>query len=215
MKPVFLVGKGPSSRPVDLPDDYCVVALNGALRMCARADYLFVNDVSALEEVGMLDLIQKVEVVVLPTFLHLTTNGKLTEDARDYQSIFRRKQVLVHQLETAPEEQEGVPKYGRQHSVAETAVACMLHLGYRDFRTVGIDVEGRYHDVFVDCRQARHKGPSWYKMNWTRICKRIQRHEGTLTRYVPEDYDRPVGGMVRDGFKPEVVRFKSLVGGLN
>lgn len=211
MKPVFLVGKGPSVVPVDLSTDYCVAALNGAIKMCARADYLFVNDWSALGEITMRDLATKVEVLVLPTRLHMTTCGKKTLDVARLQSVLRRKQVLCHRLPSSQSPAEAdvddngrAPMaFGRQLSVGETAAAFMLHMGHREFHLVGIDPEGQYHESFGGGFQKKTKSRRWYRQNWRRIFDRIKDGGGTVARHVPEGF--PVNPDAMAEAKPQLV----------
>lgn len=218
MKPALIVGKGPSARPVDLSEDYCVAALNGAVRMCEHADYLFANDDSALAEFTFQDLATRVEVMVLPTHLHLATNGRQVRSVRKYQSILRRKQVLMHALPSADKlyiMKGPILRFGRQQSVAETAVACLIHMGHRDFYTVGVDVEGGYHTEFSEDQQVRTKRKDWYRTNWLRIAHRIRLVGGTLTRLVPEGYPHEFNVYKYAKFKPKLKVFTSLVGDID
>ena len=66
MKPVVLVGKGPSAQHVPASDDYVVAAVNNATMFCEKVDYLFIQDLEILEAMGPEDY-SKANMAVVPT----------------------------------------------------------------------------------------------------------------------------------------------------
>lgn len=176
---VLIVGKGPSARPVDRCDSRIVCALNGASKLCGWIDWLFLNDWSALKEISE-SCIAVTENVVVPSELHLDTAGKKTRSFdRLPDWIAEGPSLHIYELPSAKRKRPNVPRFGRILSVAETAVAWMLHLGYRRFETMGIDPDGGYHEAFSGGQQVR-KPAEWYVHNWQRIVHRVEAKGGRI-----------------------------------
>ncbi len=175
--PVIIVGKGPTARHVSKSPDYKGAARNGALRLCDRADWLFINDVCALKELSAWDIHFRAADMVVPTHLHADTSGRNVVSYRDFPFI-AAKCPYTYSLPSAPKAE---PTFGTIFSVGETAVAWLLAEGYRQFLTLGIDPEGGYSDLFAGGPQIaqpkRH-----FKINWQRIQDRVKDAGGTIHR---------------------------------
>lgn len=179
---VLIVGKGPSVREIKRDDPRIICALNGACRLCGRIDWLCLNDVSAIEEVTE-SCIGCTENLVVPSELHLDTAGKRTLPFDKLPNwLVEDPCLFIYQLPTAQKKREDIPDFGEILSVGETAIAWMLHEGYRNFETIGIDPEGGYHDTFQNDRQQTNKPKVWYRRNWLRMCERVERAGGTIQR---------------------------------
>src|SRR5690606_6749765 len=147
--PVVIVGKGPSARYVPPgAGAFRVAALNGAVRLCTWADWLFVNDLSAFAEIAPDDLRRHTGRVVLPAELHIDL-GKPRASPRAAIPFLRGRPYDLFELHTNPDRSPKLPYFGAIGSVAESAVAWLLHLGYRRFYTLGIDPQGGYSQYFA------------------------------------------------------------------
>lgn len=171
---VLIVGKGPSFRQFEY--DGKVACLNGAVNYYPEADWLFVNDLSAFEEINPSSL-ETVGTIVLPTWLHCDVKGKVRvpHEAAPVDS----EKVSTYCLHTAPE--KSLPYFGRIMSVGETAVCWLLHCGYRSFDCVGLDSKGGYHANFNGGQQVA-KPKRHFKENWKRIEDRVLKAGGEIRR---------------------------------
>lgn len=188
MEPVLIVGKGPTAtvnavRAALERGPHHVAALNGAVRLCVdRVDTLFVNDLSAFTEFDRWDC-ERVGRFVLPTELHLDVRGDETIDSKRVVPLLCGRPFSFYRL---PTEKRGdfigvVPCFGRIFSVAETAVAYLLHEGYREFRTLGLDPDGGYAPSFSGGAQVE-RGPAHYRENWERCQRRVLEAGGSIER---------------------------------
>lgn len=183
---VLILGKGPSAQMVAKDDPRMICALNGAARLCGRVDWLFLNDVTAIEEITE-SCVGVTRNLVVPSELHEDTAGKRTRPfdlLPDW--LVERPSLHIYQLPTAKKRRDGIPDFGEILSVGETAVAWMLYRGYREFETAGIDAAGGYHEVFADGWQVR-KPQTWFRRNWRRMENRIDAAGGTIRRLPFED----------------------------
>lgn len=169
---VLIVGKGPSFRQIEY--DGKVACLNGAVNYYPNADWLFVNDMSAFEEIDTMD---GVGTIVLPTWLHCDVRGK--KKVPHEAAPVPKDKVQNYCLHTAPE--LSLPYFGRIMSVGETAVCWLLRDGYRKFETVGIDPQGGYHKKFNSGQQVA-KPKRHFKENWQRIKIRVLTAGGEIKR---------------------------------
>lgn len=179
----LIVGKGPTAREVSHLDKRTVCALNGAAKLCGRVDFLFVNDVSAIDELDETTM-GRVANLVLPTELHITTDGRKTQPWGDCPEWFLMgPEIFLHVLRTAKTPRRDVPCFGGQLSVAETAVAFLIHHGQKYFQTIGVDPDSpTYHSTFRGGRQATWKNPRWYRQNWRRCQSRVSDAGGIIER---------------------------------
>jgi hypothetical protein len=191
--PIILVGKGPSAAVVRPPDGYHVGALNGAVQLCpGRVDWLFVNDYEALDEVPN-SCLDRVGTLVIPTALHVHGGGRLYSAHELPAGLWDRVAIQLYRLPShkrlnqslTPEafgDSNLVPTFGQVWSVGESSVAYLLHEGYREFRTVGIDARPGYSGAFSGFNQTP-KPASWFAENVRRIRQRVQDAGGTITPF--------------------------------
>lgn len=183
---VLILGKGPSARYVDRSDPRVICALNGAVKFCGRCDWLFVNDVSALEEISE-SCVGITRNIVVPSELHQDRRGRRTMRFDQLPDWFVELPCLhIYQLHTAQKRRHDIPDFGRIWSVGETAVCWMLKQGHREFVTLGIDPVGGYHEEFQGGPQDLTKPANWYDQNWRRMEYRVHRLGGTISRLNPE-----------------------------
>ncbi|MBW3541964.1 MAG: hypothetical protein KY476_16975 [Planctomycetes bacterium] len=179
VNPILLVGKGPTARPVAAVPGFEIAALNAAIRLCKRADYLFVNDTSALQDLNSDDL-ARAATLVLPARLHGDTRGGRLLDWRDcVDGLPDGVRVELFELHTNPRRDPRLPYFGRMLSVGESAAAWLLAHGYRQFFTLGIDASGGYSPYFEGGPHVA-KPASWFGENCRRIHHRIETAGGTM-----------------------------------
>ena len=153
MKPVVLVGKGPSAQSVPASEHYIVAAVNDATRFCEQVDYLFVQDLEVLDAMGTEDF-AKSNCAVVPThpfrehsqYPHLTHLDLLKQmpgisQFHLYQPRFENPSIQI---------QEGIEHFPDIYSGGDAAVAWLVARGYREFYFVGIDPAGGYHQDVVN-----------------------------------------------------------------
>lgn len=170
---VLIVGKGPSARPVPADEPAIVVALNGASRICGRVDYQVIVDHRALDELPP----PGEATLVHPVYLQGDPPRHWFDDPRVL--AYRARERF--ELPSAPERVHGVPWLGGCRSCGEAAVAWLLHQGHREFRTIGIDPEGGYSELFAGGVQ-RETSPGWYRVNWRKMQRRVLQAGGTIRR---------------------------------
>lgn len=188
---VPVVGKGPTLWPPGPNERRLVCALNGAAVHCPRVDWLFVSDVSAISELDE-QTMDRVDNLVIPTELHLRTDGTKTLHWPRTPDWFRfRPEIHLYELNTAKKTHTGAPHFGAIFSVGESCVAWILRLGFREFFTRGIDPAPSYHVEFAGGRQLTEKPTSWYRKNLARISWRISHAGGRLTREEPNGFREP------------------------
>ncbi len=157
IKPVVLVGKGPSAQPVPASDTYVVAAVNDATRFCERVDFVFVQDIEILDCMGPEDF-AKSDCAVVPThpfrehnqYAHLTHLDLLKQmrgisQFRLYQPRFENPDLEL---------QDGIEHFPDIYSGGDAAVAWLVARGFREFYFVGIDPAGGYHEDVVASGEA-------------------------------------------------------------
>ena len=148
MKPVILIGKGPSARHIQVSDQYVVGALNSAILFSDRIDYFFLQDIETLDNVSDED-IGRIGTAVVPahpyedhvqrsslTFANLIAGLPGIKNFSVYQNPLE-----VDGIEPIP----GLPYYPFIRSGGDAAVQWLLEAGHREFIFVGIDPDGGYH----------------------------------------------------------------------
>ena len=156
MKPVVLVGKGPSAQHVPASDDNVVTAVNNATMLCEKVDYLLSRP-EILEAMGREDY-AKANMAVVPThpykehcqYEHLTHLEMLKHmvgisQFSIYQPRFENPDIPLV---------EGIEHFPDIYSGGDAAVAWLLARGYREFHLVGIDPAGGYHENVAEA--AKH-----------------------------------------------------------
>lgn len=182
-KPVVILSKGRSAQFVPQSDDYVIAACSEAVRLCDRCTFLAVNDVPALESLTEEDF-AKTDYLILPQHLHLDNSATpmLAHWATATKEMIL-PEVLLYKLHTDPKGGDGTfPSFGRCRSISDSLIAYMLHLGFRQFLTCGIETNGssEYHPLFT--RQS-HKNKEWRKSIWQHTRNRIKAANGKVSRY--------------------------------
>ena len=148
MKPVILMGKGPSARPIEVSDKYVVGALNSAILFCDRIDYFFLQDIETLDNVSP-DDIERIDTAVVPAHPY---KNHLQHPSLTFANLIaglpgiRNFSVYQNPLEVSGIEQiPGLPYFPFIRSGGDAAVQWLLEAGHREFIFVGIDPDGGYH----------------------------------------------------------------------
>ena len=152
MKPVVLVGKGPSAQAVAASDRYVVAAVNDATMFCEEVDYLFIQDIEILDFMKPADF-AKSACAVVPThpfkehcqYEHLThlemlKNMPGISQFHLYQPRFENPDLPL---------QDGIEHFPDIFSGGDAAVAWLVARGFREFYFVGIDPAGGYHQDVI------------------------------------------------------------------
>lgn len=190
--PAVIVGCGPSAVRVPYaPDRYTVHAVNDAIRLCERADVLAINDTPALMRLTAED-IDKVDLFVLPAYLHDDPKPSGLTAASDAFDILLGK--LGHDWSRAPEcdvyvlhtDPRGVaPTFGRCRSTSDSLIAYLLSQGFRSFRTLGIEWDGR-DGSHPDLPPGMNKTAAHRRSIWQHTLARIQQTGATVQQGLPE-----------------------------
>ena len=171
MKPIIIVGKGPTAREIKKSDKYDIATLNNTIWLAPEPTYSFFNDVELFMLMEDKDF-ESVTKIVCPTFLHsmwAKLEGKCEGDVTHWLDLYKlfpnrldHIEFFLYELHagdnTKPEEQErtgqfdagvpGLPEWPL--STGQTATMWLLkYAGYRDFIVAGFDVEGGYHPIFI------------------------------------------------------------------
>lgn len=184
--PVVILAKGQSAQHIP-PGDYHIAACSEAVRLCDRADWLAVNDLPALKALTAEDL-GKANCLVLPRMLHNDSRPSgLTawSDAIHMAAApLVYDQLRLFRLHTDRATNPGLPYFGRCRSVSDSLIAYLLHLGYREFFTSGIETDGNggYHPLFD--RQAP-KRPQHRQSIWQHTLRRIEAAGATVQKWQP------------------------------
>lgn len=176
MKPIILIGKGPSSRFVSKSDKYDIATANNTIWLAPEPTYAFFNDVELFFLCKKEDF-AKVKTIIVPTYLHshwARLEGLCERDETHFYELsklfpgwFDHIEFMVYELHGGDnmraEEQLRTGLVNSQApaldewpgSTGGTAAAfCSKFLGYRDFILMGCDLEGGYNPIF---KGAGHK----------------------------------------------------------
>ena len=170
MKPIIILGKGPSALHLPKSEKYDVAALNNAIWLCEEPTYTFFNDIEPMELTSKEDF-QKVKTLIIPSFLHSQFNPRfggvnqhvhflrLPEIFPDER--FKDIDIMLYELHpgdnSRPEEQQRTNSSNSQEpSLDEWPGSCGVtaanflakFMGYKKFIFAGIDVDGGYHPLF-------------------------------------------------------------------
>jgi hypothetical protein len=169
MKPIIILGKGPSALYLPKSDKYDVAALNNAIWLCEEPTYVFFNDIEPMELTSDDDF-KKVRTMIVPSFLHSQFNprfggvnqhvhfSKLTEIFPDrfndidfylYELHPGDNSKLEEQHRTNSENAQ-VPSLDEWPGSCGVTAANFLakFLNYKEFIFAGIDPNGGYHPAF-------------------------------------------------------------------
>jgi len=166
MKPIIILGKGPSARELKTSERYDVAVLNNALWLCDEPTYVFFNDLEPMELTSDEDF-SKVTQMVVPTYMHSLHNPRFNNTNVHFHfsklfeffpNRFDHIEFNLYELHAGdnlkPEEMERtsnpVPSLDEwPGSTGVTAVNVLLKFfGYRDIILSGIDPTGGYHPRF-------------------------------------------------------------------
>jgi len=181
MKPVVVLGKGPSACVIPRSDDYHIACLNESIRLVDSANYLFVNDWEASEFLTEEDIL-KADQVVVPTHMHKQCGKDLVHcsHSKVYRWSGSAHEYQLHTSQNPLGSDPKVPYFGVMFSVGETAVSWLMRLGYSEFILCGIDSVPGYSKVFDGGPQVP-KPHSHYVKNFRRITERITRYGAAWT----------------------------------
>ena len=154
MKPIVIVGKGPSAKHVPASDAYCVGAINNATMFCERVDFLFLQDVETLDNMSSEDF-TKVDRAIVPAYPY---QNHVQSANLNHLALISRMPGISNFTVYSPRLEnpalspvDGLDSFPNCYSGGDTAVAWALKNGFRDFIFVGIDPEGGLHQ---DVQQA-------------------------------------------------------------
>ena len=203
MKPIVILGKGPSAMYLPKSDKYDVAALNNSIWLCEEPTYSFFNDIEPMELMSEDDF-KKIKTLVIPSFLHSQFNprfGGINQKIHflRLREIFPNKlnNVEIYLYELHPgdnvrweeknrtgKENAEVPSLDEWPGSCGVTAANFLakFLGYKDFIFAGIDVEGGYHPIFENKKKDSNGKPSF---------------NGQGTAPQPSGYDLDYAQMVR------------------
>lgn len=193
--PALIVGCGPSAVHVPRRDDrYTVHAVNDAIRLCEHADTLAINDTPALLRMTAED-IAKVGTLVLPEHLHDNVVPSSFTPAEDALGLVMTKigamrpagcLVSTYRLHTDPLVTIGHHKasFGFCRSTSDSLIAWLLAQGVREFRTLGIEWDGR-DGWAAGLPRGHSKTQEHRRAIWQHTLKRIENAGGTVARWVP------------------------------
>jgi len=172
---VLIIGKGPSAKPPhELPATFRfskIAALNGAAKLCPWwVDYLFVNDLERFEELPS-EVLTRAKLLVVPTELHRNWGKETLPTAAHLPNPC--PPVSFYRLHTATMK-TAAPDFGKIASVGDTAVAWLLHRGYRKFLLSGVGSQPGYSEDFHRNENEPALPDSWFVQNWERIKTRLE-----------------------------------------
>jgi hypothetical protein len=204
MKPIIILGKGPSAFSIKKSDKYDVAACNNAIILCEDPTYAFYNDIETVEITDKEDF-SKISTLIIPTYLHSMNNPrfngvhqevhytKLLELFND--GRFDDLDILLYELHKnaslRPEEVEQInngreiaPPLDEWPGSCGVAAANFLakFIGYRTFIFAGIDPAGGYHPIFNNVKVDGAGNPAFGGM-------------GTAAQ--PSGYDADYNQMIR------------------
>ena len=83
MKPVIILGKGPSARFLDKSDKYDVATINNSIWMHSEPKWSFFNDLESMEQMKDSDF-DKVSTIITPSYLHSQYNPRFNNQSCDF-----------------------------------------------------------------------------------------------------------------------------------
>jgi len=170
MKPLILLGKGPSSRKVSKSDKYDIATANNTIWLAPEATYAFFNDIELFFLCKKEDF-QNIKTIIVPSYLHshwARLEGLCNSDETHFSELanlfpgwFDHVNFMLYELHPGDnsrlEEQQRTGLVNSQvpcldqwpGSTGGTAAAfCSKFLGYRDFILMGVDAAGGYNPIF-------------------------------------------------------------------
>lgn len=174
--PVLIVGKGDNVVvPSPMPKEYTVACLNGAIKLCNLADWLFVNDLERFEELPQ-KYLMRARALVVPTELHKNWGATTVPAAANLP--YPCPPVFFYRLPSARTDTKAV-SFGPITSVADTAVAWLLDRGHRSFIFTGITRKKQYASHFPPKKGDAKLDDGFFERNWQSITGRIERAKGS------------------------------------
>jgi hypothetical protein len=202
IKPIFILGKGPSAFNIPKSNKYHVATLNNAIWLHNEPEYAFFNDIEPMELMEDDDF-TKVTTMVTPSYLHSQFNPRFNGINRhvhfkELSSIFPNRfdhiNFYLYELHSGdnsrPEElarnngePTDLPSLDETPGSTGVSAANFLakYLGYKDFIIVGCDPKGGYHPLFEN-RKLINNQPAF---------------NGQSTSPQPSGYDSDLNQMIR------------------
>lgn len=180
MNTAMIVGKSPLVRKVHADCSVPVCALNGAIRLCDRVDYLAFNDYTALGDFHIDEMMRVRTGFIVPTYLHCNVRGSSVVPV-DYVIGWldaARYKVYKYELPTSTVKGE-FKTFGRISSVAESAMCYLRVLGFRRIVLNGIGETPGYHREFDGMAQT-HKDIAHFERTFKQLKNRAHRIGVTL-----------------------------------
>ena len=203
MKPIIILGKGPSATYLPKSDKYDVAALNNAIWICEEPTYVFFNDIEPMELTSDEDF-KKVKTMIVPSYMHSQFNPRFgginqhihfSKLAEIFPDRFNNIDFYLYELHPGDnsklEERQRtnsdnahVPNLDEWPGSCGVTAANFLakFLGYKEFIFAGIDPDGGYHPIFENRKLDDNGQPSF---------------AGQGTAAQPAGYDLDYNQMVR------------------
>jgi hypothetical protein len=169
MKPIIILGKGPSALYLAKSENYDVAALNNAIWLCEEPTYVFFNDIEPMELTSDDDF-NKVKTMIVPSYMHSQFNprfGGINQHVHfsKLNEIFpnRFNDIDFYLYELHPGDNLKSEECNRTNSnnaqvpsLDEWPGSCGVtaanflakFLNYKEFIFAGIDPNGGYHPAF-------------------------------------------------------------------
>lgn len=182
MKPIIILGKGPSALELKKSDKYDVAAINNSIWLCEEPTFVFFNDLEPMELTSDEDF-KKVNQLVLPSYIHTQFNPRFggINKTIHFSTLFeifpgRFDHIEIHLYElhagdnTRIEEQKrtglvdaGVPSLDEWPGSTGVTAANILSkfFGYKEFIFAGIDPSGGYHPLFKNRKMDQTGKPAF------------------------------------------------------
>ena len=171
MKPIVVLGKGPSAIEVKKSDKYDIATVNNTIWLSPEPTYAFFNDVELFALMKDSDF-ESVKTIVCPSYLHshwAELEGVCNNDETHFYELanifpgrFDNVDFLPYELHPGdndrPEEVKRIGEGGQPAPALDKwpgstggTAACWLskYAGYRDFILSGFDAQGGYHPMFI------------------------------------------------------------------
>jgi hypothetical protein len=170
MKPIIILGKGPSARKIISSDKYDVATLNNAVWFCKDPTFAFFNDLEPIEQMTDEDF-RYVKTLAVPTYIHSMKNPRFNNQITDlhfsklydiFPKRFDHLDIYLYSFNSKNserlEELERMKKDPTPVSLlpewpgsvgGSASLVLSKFIGYKKFIFCGIDPAGGYHEKFT------------------------------------------------------------------
>jgi len=169
MKPIIILGKGPSALHLPKSEKYDVAALNNAIWLCEEPTYVFFNDIEPMELTSDSDF-KNVRTMIVPSYMHTQFNPRFgginqhvhfSKINEIFPNRFNDIDIYLYELHPGDNTKEEerirsnsndaqVPALDEWPGSCGVTAANFLakFLNYKEFIFAGIDPNGGYHPMF-------------------------------------------------------------------